>query len=199
MQRREALKKALALLTATAVAPAALMMNSCQSEVGTEGSADAVDTFAFSSNQSSLIAELAERIIPKTDNIPGAKDVGVGDFIELVVKDCLDLDVRALFAEGADAFAAACEKATQKSFVDLSDEEKDDFITSQAEELMKLMEGDSKEPNPTVTFMTEMSNLTRRGYFTSKEVGTKVLIYDPIPGEYKGCIPYEEVGGLWAE
>ena len=42
-----------------------------------------------------------------------------------------------------------------------------------------------------------MSGLTKQGFFTSKEIGTKVLIYDPIPGEYKGCIPLADVGGTW--
>src|SRR5690606_20922888 len=37
-------------------------------------------------------------------------------------------------------------------------------------------------------------------YKTSKEIGTKVLVYDPIPGRQKGCISVEEATGgrSWA-
>jgi hypothetical protein len=36
------------------------------------------------------------------------------------------------------------------------------------------------------------------GYFTSEVGATQVLRYDPVPGAYHGCIPFEEVGKTWA-
>ncbi|MFZ1790646.1 MAG: gluconate 2-dehydrogenase subunit 3 family protein, partial [Saprospiraceae bacterium] len=47
----------------------------------------ASEVFALSSSDQNLLAELAEVIIPKT-NTPGAKEAGVGPFIELMLKDC---------------------------------------------------------------------------------------------------------------
>ena len=35
------------------------------------------------------------------------------------------------------------------------------------------------------------------GYFTSENIGTEVLNFDPIPGGYKPCIPVSEVGNAW--
>ena len=32
-------------------------------------------------------------------------------------------------------------------------------------------------------------------YKTSKEIGEKVLAYDPVPGMQKGCIPLSETNG----
>jgi hypothetical protein len=32
------------------------------------------------------------------------------------------------------------------------------------------------------------------GYFTSEQVGRNVLLYDPVPGRYDGCVPIDQVG-----
>ena len=45
---------------------------------------------------------------------------------------------------------------------------------------------------------TTLKNLVVTGYFTS-EVGAKqALIFDPVPGPYKGCIDFSEVKGVYA-
>ena len=33
-------------------------------------------------------------------------------------------------------------------------------------------------------------------YFTSEPVGKNVLHYDPIPGQFAGCVPISEVGNV---
>jgi hypothetical protein len=35
------------------------------------------------------------------------------------------------------------------------------------------------------------------GFFTSERIGKEVLVFDPIPGGYKPCIPLSEVGNAW--
>lgn len=45
-----------------------------------------------------------------------------------------------------------------------------------------------KDAGP-LPFYRQVKALTLLGYFTSKEIGTKVLVYDPVPGPYKGDIP----------
>ena len=36
------------------------------------------------------------------------------------------------------------------------------------------------------------------GYFTSKPGATITLRYDPVPGDFKGCVPMKEIGRAWA-
>ena len=43
-------------------------------------------------------------------------------------------------------------------------------------------------------FFRLIRSATILGYFTSEEVGRKVLHYDPVPGRYEGCIPIDQVG-----
>ena len=56
--------------------------------------------------------------------------------------------------------------------------------------------------NPQITAMMEppvfyrqFKQLALVGYFTSTEVGEKVLAYDPIPGRFEGCVPLASLGG----
>jgi hypothetical protein len=82
LNRRDAIQR-VALLMGTALsAPTMIaMLDGCKSSTSTNSN------FAFDADFKSLVAEIADVIIPKTDT-PGAKDVGVGPFIELVLKDC---------------------------------------------------------------------------------------------------------------
>jgi hypothetical protein len=44
------------------------------------------------------------------------------------------------------------------------------------------------------SFFGLIRSATVLGYFTSEQVGRNVLLYDPVPGRYDGCIPIEQVG-----
>jgi gluconate 2-dehydrogenase gamma chain len=43
-----------------------------------------------------------------------------------------------------------------------------------------------------------MKELTTLGFFTSEAGASRFLKYAPIPGPYRGDIPYSEVGAAWA-
>ncbi|MEN8789840.1 MAG: gluconate 2-dehydrogenase subunit 3 family protein, partial [Flavobacteriaceae bacterium] len=40
-------------------------------------------------------------------------------------------------------------------------------------------------------YFKDLKELTQWGYFSSKPGITEGLRYNPIPGEYKGCVPYK--------
>jgi hypothetical protein len=43
-----------------------------------------------------------------------------------------------------------------------------------------------------------MKQLTLFGFFTSEPGATRVARYRPIPGRYKGCIPYVKGETFWS-
>ena len=49
-------------------------------------------------------------------------------------------------------------------------------------------------PATSIQLSIEGRELVILGYFTSEEVGTNVLHYNPVPGRYNGCVPIEAVG-----
>ena len=44
------------------------------------------------------------------------------------------------------------------------------------------------------SLLSNIRSMTIWGWKESKEIGTNVLWYDPVPGQQKGCIPLSEAG-----
>jgi hypothetical protein len=133
--------------------------------------------------QADVAGAIAERILPKTDT-PGALDVGVPEFMDIMYGGYLTKEEKSTFAKGLNAMNQKARKAHKMHFAELSGVQQDDLIRELA--------GDSKNRE----FYKKIRELTLVGYFTSKEVGMNVLKYDPIPGMYKECIPLSETGNV---
>ena len=143
----------------------------------------------FSQEQAQLVTEIAERIIPETDT-PGAKEAGVPSFVDNSIHLNIHGEDRKNLLDGLLLYTIAAEDKYGKSFIDLSDAEKDDVIR-----IVAMNVTGDETINPA---FKQLKELVVVGYFTS-EVGAKsALAYDPIPGEYKGCIDFKEVGKAYA-
>ena len=192
MNRREAIERT-ALLLGYAVSGPAMMgiLKGCKAapELNYKPVFLTVD-------QARLVGEIAEVIIPKTDT-PGAKDVGVPSFIDLILKDAYAKADQDRFLKGLQEFEEETKKAYGDSFIDLDPEKQKEMVKKihdPAIAMAKTPEG-RKEAKPFILIMKE---LTLLGFFTSEPGATKVLQYEPVPGAYHGCLPLTEVGKTWA-
>jgi hypothetical protein len=124
--------------------------------------------FILTDIQQKMVAEIAEIIIPKTET-PGAKDVGVPAFIEMMLKDCYkELDQQS-FVEGL----ASLEKV---KFLNLNSDEK--------KGVLKFLEQEAKKMTSKSTpFWRLIKELTLLGYFTSKAGLKASFEYVQIPGK----------------
>ncbi len=198
--RREALK-VISMLTGYAITAgaASAFLAGCKADPkatsGTAsiptpgGSIDTPYTSVFSSDQLALLSEVSERIIPKTDT-PGAKDVGVASYIDQTVSLFFKDKDRKLFLEKITSFDKIANDKYKKNFVQLSDENKDDVLKIMVSEWKK----NDKEPH----IFKAMRDLTVTGYCTSEAGAKKLLVYDPVPGPYQGCIDRSTVKGVYA-
>ncbi len=187
MNRREALQKAGLVLGYAISAPTlAAVMNGCKAkpELGFQ------PTF-LKPEQASIVAEVAEIIIPKTDT-PGAKEAGVPSFIDILVKDCYKKEDQDNFLKGLDEFDKGA-----NGFMDLSPEEQVEYVTKAHGEAIAWYKDEANKDKPR-PFLLTMKELTVVGFFTSEPGATQVLQYVAVPGAYKGCIPLSEVGKTWA-
>ena len=195
MDRREALKRtAMVMGVAISASTITAIMSGCK----TEAAGGVVDSewkpSFFNKDQINAIAEIAERIIPRTDT-PGAKDVGVHQFIDLMMNDNFTPEDQKAFAEDLTKFMTDVKSKTGKAFVELSASEQDEALTAIEANAIEALRNNSGE----VPFFTRMKELTCIGFFTSEEGATQVLQYAPVPGDYKACISLEEAGGrTWA-
>ena len=128
---------------------------------------------------------IAERILPKTDT-PGASDVGVPAFIDLMFGKYMTEDERSVVSAGLDEVERVSMAKSRRSFAELGPDQQD-------AQLRTLAAAVQKQEN---TFFHLIKELTLLGYFTSEPIGKNVLHYDPIPGRFDGCIPLAEVGNV---
>ncbi len=138
----------------------------------------------FSPAQETLIAEIAEMIIPTTDT-PGAKAAGVPQFIQTMIADCTNAVDREQFFAQLAIFDAETKKSKGK-----------DFVSCDLATRTELLKEQEKLGNK--SFFPRIKSLTVTGFFTSEIGATKVLRYDPVPGRYDGAAPYKKGDKAWA-
>lgn len=159
----------------------------------------------FSTEQGEMVASIANTILPKTPNSPGARDVGVHQFIDQIVGTIFSPKDRETFLAGLEQLNTDCKSKMGEAYLSLTHEKQLAFLNQLDQEgkvkldeqLPPLPEGE--EPHDRRPFFIRLKEMTIAGYFSAEQVGEEVLAYLPIPGEFKPCIPVEEVGKVWAE
>lgn len=146
----------------------------------------------FSPEDVSLLDEVAETILPRTDT-PGAKEAQVGRFITVMVSDCYNDQERALFHRGLPEIDAVSRRVHGSDFLALTPE--------QRHQLVVALDREAREYNlyhADPHYFTLIKQLTLLGFFTSETAAREVFRYIAIPGRYDGCAPYEEGDRAWA-
>jgi hypothetical protein len=146
-----------------------------------------------------LIAELAEIIIPATDT-PGAKDARVEDFIIKMVMNCEDIKDQNNFLKGMEELQHFSIKRYKCVFEKCGLNEKIAVMTH--------FEEKGTSPNKIVkkiktkifgkSFFDQLKDFTVTGYCTSELGAKKGLAYDYIPVKYEPCIPLLSSQKSWA-
>lgn len=135
----------------------------------------------LNANQEAILAELAETIIPQSD-IPGAKELGIPQFIQKMVMDCYDKKAQAIFKDGFGMLDDMAKYKWANSFLECS--------TAQRIESLQLLE---KEPDSDLKkFYLLVKGLTVRGFMTSQYVMVNHLKYRLVPGKFQPCMPIEK-------
>ena len=73
-----------------------------------------------------------------------------------------------------------------------------DATGTQQIKLLEVLDKESFSENGTDIFFGEFKALVVFGYYSSEEGASVELRYDRIPGGYRGCIPFSEVGRSWS-
>lgn len=187
MNRREALNRVTLLMGGVLSGPTLMAMKQWENPA-----AFTPNPIRFSASQKSVIAEVAEMIIPRT-NTPGAKDAGVPEFIEMMLNDCYALPEHTSFKKGIDQLLEA-------AFLNQSEQQRTTTLKGVEQQTKTLMEtfnvrqskmGDNEDKllmdNEALglPFWRLMKELTLLGYYTS-EVGLNASYeYVPVPGKFE--------------
>ena len=203
MERREAVKYISILLGGTLVGAEAFL-SGCKSNTVKPGEWSAEDI--------AYLNEVGETILPQTST-PGAKAANVGQFMTVMVNDCYEEGDQKAFREGMDKLNQQSTKTYNKSFMNISADQRKELLISldkEAKDYQKKVsdfnKGESQKEKEEIAkgnndykkqrmsphYFSLMKQLTLLGYFTSEVGATKALRYVPVPGRYDGCLPYKK-------
>ena len=130
-----------------------------------------------------LMAEIAATIIPATDTL-GAKDVYTHIYTLKMLDDCYEKEKQQAFVKGLNEINTISKKRFKNNFVDCTVPERQDILTD-----IEAKNGYSKDVQ---SFYGMMKHLTIQGYMTSKYVGTKLVVYELVPGRFHGSFPIQK-------
>jgi gluconate 2-dehydrogenase gamma chain len=196
LTRREALKRVAWLMGGTVSASAILATQKGYSVTTPAGRKPSILT----PPQMSIVSAVSEILIPRTDT-PGAIDVGVPRFIDLMLEDVCTQKDREHYLAGLADFDAAAHTEQGKEFLALEPTHQlalvrrfHDAAVIEDQRSARLRE-DSQRP-----FILMTKELTLLGFFTSEAGATQVLQYVAVPGSYHACLPVEQAGNgkTWA-
>jgi hypothetical protein len=136
---------------------------------------------ALDAKQNSMIAVVADAVLPRSDT-PGAADLGVVPWIEVIVSDYFPAERRAIFLDDLKAM--------------------DDFALAKSGARLAALKGDAlgavmasldaacgkKDQTPAQRGYVQLKELIVYGYFTSKPVQQDILKVVIIPGRFDGNV-----------
>ncbi len=174
MDRRELLR-AVAALTGCAVIGAERLF------------AAAPDSAAYTPAQVALFDEIAETILPRTDT-PGAKDAQVGAYIARYSAACYPPANLAILRAGLADIDARARKAYGSDFMRCTRKQREALLI----DIDAAAKRHAREPGDQPPhWFTLCKQLTLFGFFTSEAGASRVARYRPVPGPYKGVVPYK--------
>ncbi len=175
MQRRDLLKSfgaatALALLPHDAVAAWARVASGSRPANG------------LTAAHLDLIAAIADTILPRSDS-PGALDVGVPAFVDVVVSENYTDATRTAFVAGLDALetllltanGVALQSSNHTTFARLT--------TGERETAVGAVEQIPDRRTPATRAHWQLKGLIIHGYFTSERVQKELLKFEMMPGQ----------------
>lgn len=131
----------------------------------------------LTASQRALVGGMADVIIPRTDT-PGATDVGVTDWVNLIVAEYYADDVRTSFLQGLDAIDTQVRNTQGRGFAEL---------TADAQrQIVAALDAPADRRTAEARAYSRLKGLVVYGYFTSERVQGEVLhsqmFYDRFQG-----------------
>lgn len=132
---------------------------------------------SFSIVEQKILASIADTIIP-AGNAVGALSVGVDKFLQKLIDDCYEKDIKDNVKTQLKALDGSAQAENKRSFTDSTQEQREKL-------LLKLSTSEKKEEKD---FFDLIKSETIRGFNTSQKVMQEYLGYKVAPGNYYGCI-----------
>ncbi|MCF8274442.1 MAG: gluconate 2-dehydrogenase subunit 3 family protein [Flavobacteriaceae bacterium] len=196
MDRRQVIKNLALSFGYTIAAPTVIsLLNACSNTKTTH-------VFnILNANQKFCISNLVDIIIPKS-NIPGALDINIVEFIDIMVSETFTNKEQDIFFKGSIEFEKLFEKTFEKTISEGSQKELEQILNSyflisekEKNDVFNLLKKDiekitiqKKQSFLIYKYLTTVRELCVFGYCTSKVIVEEVLINNSNLGYYKSCV-----------
>ena len=188
MDRRQALTQTALLLGGTIIGAEAIL-SSCTTPADKKSA-------LFQAGDEALLTEIADTILPSTPDSPGAKEAGVGAFMQLIVEDCYASRDQQVVLEGLQKIRRATQQQFKGDFVSLNVPQRYGLLSKLDKEAKQFET--SKADDVPHHYFTLLKQLSVFAYFSSEVGTTKALRYNPIPGRFDGCVAYKKGEKAWS-
>jgi gluconate 2-dehydrogenase gamma chain len=138
---------------------------------------------ALSAEQFALLEEICDVMIPATDT-PGALAAGVPSFIREMLEQWASPASRADIANVLEGIERLAWAKFGAAFVELQPERRHELVRSFDEDRVSRQD----------PAYTKFKFLVLIGYYHSEIGATQELRYELIPGAWRGCVPFSEIG-----
>ena len=201
MNRREFLQCAAILVSGSSAAQLGFSLTEEQEVyLATAPDFTATPVNYFTPPQREIIAAMVEVIIPRTDT-PGAIDAGVPIFVELMVAHWLNEEETAIFNAGLTDMEVRIPADFGQAFQALAPEQQLEVMEALEDEASGSPWYDfgnvQRDFVSDAPFICQLKELTVWGFFTSREGGSQVLRYDPMPMYFDGDTPLRQDDSSW--
>lgn len=187
MNRRLAIRNMALIMGSVAVLPSCLNDDKGKPVV-------ALKTLKIDADQETLVNNLTETILPKTDT-PGARDLGINLFVFKMLDDCTGKEDQEKFLEGLKDFDDAVDKKYGKGFNEITQQQRTEFVTAlekSAKDKAAKKDDKPSEPSKLETFYWMVKGQTVFGYTTSQYFMTKQVVYELVPGRWNPMFPVKK-------
>lgn len=148
---------------------------------------------ALTLDEARTLTAACERILPATET-PGAIAAGVPQFIDRALAGWAEADETQRLRSGLIQLDAQARARFGAPFAALAPERQDELLSLAEAEANRFATAQPPQPH----YFLALRELTTIGYFTSQPGATQALRYDPVPGDFRGCVPLKEIGRAWA-
>ncbi len=195
MDRRSALNRVALMMGASMISSELFI--SCKTDHATTASPASVAKKSVLEPHKSLMADIANTIIPATGKHPGFKAINGIETAYTIMNDCYKAEDIEMVQKGLINFESVLKSKFNKSFLELSEQEKYDVIN----EVDKLYFNKETKEEDKPKYYGILKEAIFLSYFTDKKVLEGTMTYVKVPGKYDGAYKidkskYSEIYGL---
>ena len=163
--------------------------------------APAVAPRTLNAHQDATVKAMAELILPRTDT-PGATDVGVSEFIDLMLTEWYDEQDRSRFLNGLADVDRRTKALFGQNFVEGSPDQQAEILSWLGEKMTEESVAAGAGPRQrgssqrsSMSFYPILRRLTLTAYYTSEAGATDALHFQVIPDSHAGCVAVPSAKG----